>query len=86
MSDDIKLMPIQKSRLLPRDSASVNEAVYMRAYEIYSHIFAPQPAMIKDGCRGGFGFEELVCFLYAGNFPRDQWRARMDEAFKGIKL
>ena len=58
----------------------------MRAYEVYSVVFAPQKAMIEGGCRGGWGLTELVAFLYASGFPKDEWRKRVDEAFDGIKL
>ena len=81
-----RMMPIQKSRLLPRDHAEVPEPVYMAAYEVYSHVWAPQQAMIEGHCRGGFGMEELVAFLYARAFPRNEWRQRFDEAAKGMKL
>lgn len=83
---DIKLMPIQKSHLLPRDAAVVNEDVYMQCYKIYSAIHGPQQAMIEGHCRGGFGVGELVAFLYAGNFPQNEWRKRCDDALKGMKV
>jgi hypothetical protein len=85
MADEPKLFPIQaKARNL--EWATVSETMYMRAYEIYSHVFSPQRAMIEGGCRGGFAVGELVAFLYAGNFPKEQWRDRVDEAFKGMNL
>lgn len=59
--------------------------VTLRAYEVYSHVFAPQPAMIDlagRNCRGGFGIGELVAFLYARSFPKEEWRARFEEACK----
>ena len=51
----------------------------LRAYEVYAHVFGPQPALIDGGCRGGFGIGELVAFLYAYPFPRSEWRARVME-------
>lgn len=86
MTDKPKMFPIQKGNLLPRDSATVRESVYMRAYEVYCHVYAPQEALITGTCRGGFGLGELVAFLYASGFPRDEWRDRVDEAFVGAKL
>lgn len=86
MADEIKLFPIQVKRGYGRDRTTVRESVYMRAYEVYSHVYAPQQAMIEGGCRGGFGVGELVAFLYASGFPKEQWRARVDEAFKGMDL
>lgn len=56
--------------------------VTLRAYEVYCHIFRPQPAMIEGNCRGGFGIGELVAFLYARSFPKGEWSARFEEACK----
>jgi hypothetical protein len=61
-------------------------AVTLRAYEVYAHVFGPQEAMITGECRGGFGIGELIAFLYAHSFPREEWRARVDEAFNGFKV
>lgn len=61
------------------------EAVTRRAYEVYCHIFSPQPAIVDlagRGCRGGFGAGELVALLYARSFPKEEWSARFDEAIK----
>jgi hypothetical protein len=41
--------------------------------------------MVMNGCRGGFGAGELIAFLYARSFPKDEWRKRFDEALKGMK-
>lgn len=60
--------------------------VTLRAYEVYAHVFGRQEALIKDGCRGGFGIGELVAFLYAYPFPRAEWRDRVDEALRGFRL
>jgi len=57
----------------------------MAAYEVYSHIYGPQEAMVTGGCRGGFGTGELIAYLYARSFPKEQWRARVDEAFRGAE-
>ena len=79
--------PIQSTQ--ERGRHTVPESVYMAAYEVYCHVYSPQEAIIDlDGknCRGGFGMGELVAFLYARHFPQDQWRDKVDEAFKGMKL
>ena len=60
--------------------------VTFAAYEVYAHVFSPQKALIEDGCRGGFGIGELVAFLYARSFPKEEWRARVDEALSGFKI
>lgn len=57
----------------------------MAAYEVYCAIHGPQPAMVTGGCRGGFGVAELIAFLYARSFPREEWRKRVDEAFVGME-
>jgi hypothetical protein len=62
----------------------ISNSVTLMAYEVYSHVFAPQPALITGNCRGGFGTGELIAFLYARSFPKNEWRKRVDEAFKGM--
>lgn len=81
-----KQFPIQKTTPHRHDHHCVPESVYMAAYEVYSHCYGKQEALIKDGCRGGFGQGELVAFLYAKSFPKNEWRDRVDEAFKGMQL
>ena len=78
--------PIQGGDEHGRGQGVVCKAVYMRAYEVYSAVFGPQEALIEGGCRGGFGKGELVAFLYASGFPREEWRSRVDEAITGMKL
>ncbi|MNU04783.1 hypothetical protein D3C72_2493450 [compost metagenome] len=56
----------------------------MRAYEVYTHVYGAQEAMVTGGCRGGFGTGELIAFLYAHTFPKNEWSARVDEAFRGM--
>lgn len=59
--------------------------VTLKAYEVYSHVCGPQETMITGHCRGGFSTGELIAFLYARSFPKDEWRSRVDEAFHGMK-
>lgn len=66
-------------------SAKLDELVTLRAYEVYCHVYAPQPAMVTDGCRGGFSTGEIIAFLYAHSFPQDQWKARVNEAMRGME-
>lgn len=64
---------------------TVPSEVTLRAYEVYCHVYAPQPAMIDlegRGCRGGFGVGELIAFLYARSFPKEEWQKRFSEACK----
>lgn len=59
------------------------EAIVLRAYEVYCHLYGAQAAMVDvaHGCRGGFSSGELIAFLYAHSFPKEEWRQRTDEAF-----
>lgn len=75
-----KIWPIQQSHLRYGKQASVPKVVYMAAYEVYCHVYSPQQAIVEDDCRGGFGLGELTAFLYARSFPKEEWRARVDEA------
>jgi hypothetical protein len=81
--------PVQvQDRLKFRDEGgfAVPQVVSLRAYEVYCEVFRPQPALVTDNCRGGFGVGELVAFLYAHSFPRQEWRMRVDEALTGMRL
>lgn len=60
-------------------------AVALRAYEVYCERYAPQEAMITGACRGGFSGGELIAFLYAHSFPKEEWARRVDEAFEGME-
>lgn len=70
----------------PHMSACAPTAVTLKAYEVYSAIFGEQEALITGGCRGGMGIGELIAFLYARSFPREEWRKRIDEALRGMKM
>lgn len=63
----------------------LNTNVTLRAYEVYSHVYGPQETLITGHCRGGFSTGELIAFLYAHSFPKEEWRSRVDEAFHGMK-
>lgn len=79
--------PIQsRSYGHPSKSASVNHHVYLAAYEVYSAVYGPQQALLDGWCRGGFATSELVAFLYARAFPRQEWTARVEEAMNGMDI
>lgn len=82
---EVETMPVQVQRH-PREAARAPVPVVMRAYEVYCHVYGPQPAMVTGGCRGGFGAGELVAFLYARSFPKAERRDRIDEALRGMSL
>lgn len=78
--------PIQiKHRGYGAQPAKIPETVALRAYEVYCHHFSPQEALITGGCRGGFGLNELIAFLYARSFPKEEWKRRVDEAHQGFR-
>ena len=77
---DIATHPVQRHNA-PR---AVRTEVTLRAYEVYCHLYRPQEALVTGGCRGGFSVGELIAFLYAHSFPKEQWSARADEAFRGM--
>ncbi|MEE9593122.1 MAG: hypothetical protein V3W28_06050 [Thermoplasmata archaeon] len=85
MSDPIKTHPVQCDKT-NRKTTVVSTKVSMRAYEVYCYLHGEQEALIAGNCRGGFGVGELVAFLYACSFPKEEWRARADEAFQGMVL
>lgn len=80
--------PIQTQDVERRASAGaavMPSEVTLRAYEVYCHLFSPQPALVDlsgRNCRGGFGVGELVAFLYARSFPKEEWKRRVEEAMK----
>ena len=74
--------PLQTPRFPLRVGASIPWDVHLRAYEVYSVVYSPQEALVEGGCRGGFGLEELVGFLYAYGFPREEWRDRVEKAWR----
>lgn len=83
MKTEIETHPVQTKRV---PDARAPKTVTMLAYEVYCHVHAPQQAMVTGECRGGFSAGELIAFLYAHNFPKSEWRARVDEAFYGMTV
>jgi len=81
MSDTV---PAQIGRSSNRQGA-IPRTVHMMAYEVYAAVHGEQKALIENGCRGGFSAGELIAFLYARNFPKQEWSKRVDEAFDGYR-
>jgi hypothetical protein len=79
----VAVHPVQTKQVR---NAACPQAVTMRAYEVYCALYGEQEAMVTGGCRGGFSVGELIAFLYAYSFPRDEWRKRVNEAFHGMNL
>lgn len=81
---NIETHPVQVKRshhLTPRCPKTVT----LKAYEVYKHLYGEQQALIEGECRGGFGINELIAFLYASSFPKAEWRQRVDEALTGMQ-
>ena len=85
MPDKVETHPVQ-GMTRDRKQATAPVAVTMRAYEVYYHVYNPQVALVTGGCRGGFGVGELVAFLYARSFPKEEWRERFVEACEGLHI
>ena len=84
MSDEvIKQHPVQTHT--SRHGGRIRTEVTMRAYEVYCHVHQPQEALVTGGCRGGFSTGELIAFLYAHSFPKEEWKKRANEAFRGME-
>lgn len=79
---DRKTAPWQAPRRYDRMPSQIPWDMHLRAYEVYCHFYSEQPALIEDWCRGGFGMEELIAFLYARSFPREEWKDRVREAWQ----
>ena len=80
-----KFHPIQVSDVTRYGRSFMPSEVTLRAYEVYCHLFGEQDALIDfagRGCRSGFGVGELVAFLYARSFPKQEWQQRFDEALR----
>lgn len=80
---EIPTHPIQTTKW-QRGGVVLPQVVTLAAYEVYSHLYRPQPAMIEGGCRGGFGAGEIIAFLYARSFPKAEWDQRVREALRGM--
>ena len=57
---EMNLHPVQTT---DHKGGKLRTEVTLRAYEVYSHVYAPQEAMIVGNCRGGFGTGEIIAFL-----------------------
>jgi hypothetical protein len=86
MSEAVPVHPVHPVQARKRyEPAECPVSVTMAAYEVYCHMYGAQAAMVTGSCRGGFSAGELVAFLYARSFPKTEWRARVDEAFNGMR-
>ena len=77
----VQVPAVHRKHIAPRAPVVVT----MKAYEVYCHLYGSQKALITGNCRGGMSTGELIAFLYAATFPKEEWRKRVDEAFKGMQ-
>jgi hypothetical protein len=80
MTDTTEYHPVQIYDL--QRHPNLPALVTRRAYEVYCALHGEQEAMVTGGCRGGFGAGELIAYLYAHSFPKDEWRKRFEEALR----
>lgn len=85
VAEGVAVHPVQYHHR-PHMSACAPTTTTLRAYEVYSAMYGEQEALITGGCRGGFGIGELIAFLYARSFPKEEWRKRVDEALRGMLM
>lgn len=83
---EVATHPIQVERTRNGRPGAAPQAVTLRAYEVYKACYGEQEALVTGWCRGGFGVGELIAFLYARSFPREEWQARVDEALDGLNV
>lgn len=67
-----------------RSGGKVPAVLTQRAYEVYSALYGTGQTLDRLNERAGFGVGELLALLYAWPFPRSEWRARADEAMRGM--
>lgn len=75
--------PVQQDKF-----THISSEVTALAYEVYCHLYGPQAAMMDlagRNCRGGFSKGELIGFLYARNFPKEQWSEKAALALSTMK-
>ena len=77
-------MEVHPVQTVDHKGGRIRTEVTLRAYEVYCHVYSPQPTLITGHCRGGFSTSELIAFLYARSFPKGEWRERVDEALRGM--
>ncbi len=78
-------IPVHPIQTIDRKGGKCPQVVTMRAYEVYCAVYGAQEAVVTGGCRGGFGTGELIAFLYARSFPKEEWGRRVEEAFRGAE-
>lgn len=87
MAEEVKTAPFQLPRCpRPRgEGGKIPWDLHLLAYEVYRAIYGEQKALVEGWCRGGFGTGELLAFLYARNFPPNEWSDRVDYAHRHIR-
>lgn len=79
----VETHPVQVKRTRHVESRCP-KAVTLKAYEVYKYLYGEREELIKGDCRGGFGVNEIIAFLYASSFPKNEWSQRVQEALIGM--
>ena len=80
---EVATHPVQSVNV--QQSCRLPQAVTLRAYEVYCHIHGKQDKMVTGWCRGGFHISEIISFLYARSFPKEEWEIRARESDTGME-
>ena len=80
-----KSIDVHPVQTVDHKGGKLRTEVVLKAYEVYRHLYGEQKALIIGNCRGGFSTGELVAFLYARSFPKNEWESRVRKAFSGMK-
>lgn len=62
---------------------SLDRRIVERAYEVYNTLH-PGQTLDDLNRRSGLSVGEIVAFLYARTFPRNEWAPRSNEAFNAL--
>ena len=64
------------------DDATINPEVHEAAHEVWATVY-PASAAVP---RLRFGVGEVIAFLYARSFPKEQWKQRVEMALEGMSF
>lgn len=84
MSDEIQVHPVQINTGYGRRGL-MPAVVTRKAFEVYDYIHYGT-TLTRMNERGGFSTGEIIAFLYARQFPRQEWSKRVTEALVGMDI
>jgi hypothetical protein len=62
----------------------VSAALTERAFEIHVFMHGSEPSLKSINRRGGLSYPQLIAYLYAYGFPREECFDRVQEALNGV--